>query len=248
MKDRPAGSVPPLPKYFRIAAEIIEQIKSGNLDPGMQVPSENEIIKRYSVSNTTARKALNEIESAGWAVRIKGKGTFVRRNDVVRSATKILSFTRNMLEAGYTPSSRVLFRGILPDGYSARINGRRYTMKGPVYKIHRLRFADETPMLLEVRYISAAFCPGIDEKKLEGSLYDIYRQDYGLELTEIEQMLSTVIMDAGTLEFFNLTEPAPALLLEGVTFAGKELPLEMERSIYRGDKYRFAVRASGSGT
>ena len=36
----------------------------------------------------------------------------------------------------------------------------------------------------------------------------------------------------------------PGLVVDGVTFCGKELILEMEKSIYRGDKYKFAVRAS----
>jgi GntR family transcriptional regulator len=67
-----------LPKYFLISQEIIQRIKKGELQPGMQVPSENQIIEQHRVSNTTARKALLEIEKSGWAVRIKGRGTYVR--------------------------------------------------------------------------------------------------------------------------------------------------------------------------
>ena len=85
-----------LPLYYQISREIIEKIQTGELLPGMRVPSENEIVKKYEVSNTTARKILNEIESLGWALKIKGKGTFVQRNTVERSATRILSFTKNM--------------------------------------------------------------------------------------------------------------------------------------------------------
>ena len=39
------------------------------------------------------------------------------------------------------------------------------------------------------------------------------------------------------------TGPIPAFRVEGVTFCGKEMILEMEDSIYRGDKYRFSVCA-----
>jgi GntR family transcriptional regulator len=232
-----------LPKYYAISQEIIRSIKEGELLPGMQVPSENQIIERYGVSNTTARKALQEIEKTGWGIKIKGKGTFVRTKNVVRAVNRILSFTNNMIEAGYTPSTKVLHRGLIREGYSAVINGRRYTMKGPVYKIHRLRFADHIPMMVEVRYITQALCPEITEEKLEGSLYGIYERRYGLQLTEIHQMLSAIMIDAGVKEFFDLEEPIPGFLVDGVTFCGKEIILEMERSIYRGDKYRFAVRA-----
>jgi GntR family transcriptional regulator len=83
-----------LPKYFQISQDIISRIRSGQLIPGMQIPSENEIIQHYQVSNTTARRSLHEIEAAGWGKRIKGKGTFVRDRNVQRSATRILGFTR----------------------------------------------------------------------------------------------------------------------------------------------------------
>ncbi len=232
-----------LPKYFSISQDIISRIKGGDLLPGMKIPSENEIINQYGVSNTTARKALAEIDANGWAVKIKGKGTYVRQKGIVRSVDRILSFTKNMIEAGYTPSTRVLYQGVIAEGYSAQVNGRRYLMPGPVYKIHRLRFADDTPMLLEVRYISKDLCPGIIDLDITGSLYDIYRNRYGLELTEVHQMLSTFMIEAGIEGFFNIHKPIPGILVDGVTFCGREIILEMEKSIYRGDKYSFAVRA-----
>jgi GntR family transcriptional regulator len=233
-----------VPKYYRISREIIARIRSGELRAGMRIPSENELIERYGISNTTARKALHEIEAQGWCTRVKGKGTFVRERNVHRSANRILGFTRNMREAGFTPSTRVLDARRVEAGYAADINGRRYTMNGPAYKIHRLRFADEVPMMIEVRYISLEFCPGIETKDFTGSLYDIYEKDYGLHLVEIKQVLSTIMMDTVTQRFFDLTKPAPAFRVEGVTFCGKEMILEMEESIYRGDKYRFSVRAT----
>jgi GntR family transcriptional regulator len=232
-----------VPKYYQISRQIIAEIRSGRLKPGMQISSENEIIEKYGVSNTTARRSLQEIERAGWGTRIKGKGTFVCQRNVQRSATRILGFTRNMIEAGYTPSTKVMDARKVTKGYSATINGRRYVMPGPVYKIHRLRFADDTPMMLEVRYISMEFCPDIARQDFTGSLYEIYQEHYGLSLVEIQQILSTIMIDAGTQCFFDVPEPICAFRVTGVTFCGKEMILEMEDSIYRGDKYRFSVCA-----
>lgn len=234
-----------LPKYYEISQRIIAKIKTGTLLPGMRIPSENEIIARYGVSNTTARKTLQEIESAGWAVKIKGKGTFVRTTNVERSATRILGFTRNMIEAGYTPSTRLLDANVLQNGYSAIINDRYYAIKGPVYRIHRLRLADDVPMMLEERYISLDFCPDIASRELERSLYNIYENEYDLHLTEVNQMLSSITIDDREMrKLFQIEKPIPAFLVEGVTFCAKEIILEMEKSIYRGDKYRFSVRAT----
>ena len=89
---------PGKPKYLIILNSIVARIKNNELRPGSKVPSENEIIKEYNVSNTTARKVLQEIENAGLAVKIRGRGTFVKDFMIERSAAKILSFTKNMIE------------------------------------------------------------------------------------------------------------------------------------------------------
>lgn len=233
-----------IPKYYQIAQDIIRVIQKGDLLPGDKIPSENDIITKYAVSNTTARKTLQEIERSGWVTRIKGKGTYVNRNKVERSANKILSFTKNMLQMGRKPSTRVLDTRVLRKDYWAAINGRRYKIQKPVCKIHRLRFADDVPMMLETRYVSLAFCPGIDKVNLEGSLYEIYEKQYSLQLKEIDQMLSVVMLAPGFQDFFDLKKPVPAFRVEGVTFCGKEMILEMEDSLYRADQYSFAIKAT----
>jgi len=232
-------------KYLNISREIIRRIQSGELMPGMRVPSENEIIAQYQVSSTTARKALNELEKAGYASKIKGKGTFVLVRNVERTVTRILGFSKNMRQAGYTPSTILLDARLIKSGHAMTVNGRWYSMKGPVLRIKRLRSADHIPMMLEERYISLELCPGIDKKNLEGSLYDLYESVYGLTLTEVNQMLSAeIISDSRIRRLFGLTHEIPAFLVHGVTFCGKEIILEMEVSIYRGDKYSFSVKAT----
>jgi GntR family transcriptional regulator len=232
-----------IPKYFQIYRDITEAIRSGELQPGMLAWSENTIIQRYGVSNTTARQALREAESAGWVNRVKGRGTFVRSRDVERPATRILGFTRNMIESGHVPSSQVLEGRVIKTGYSANINGRLYNMPGPIFRLRRLRFADEVPMMVEMRYISMKFCPGIEKQNFSGSLYEIYENSYHIPLVEINQMLETIVTDPATRRLFALAESIPAFRVNGVTFCGKEMILEMEESIYRGDKYRFSVCA-----
>ena len=43
-----------VPKYFKISREIISAIRNGEYLPGMKVLSENELISKYKISNTTA--------------------------------------------------------------------------------------------------------------------------------------------------------------------------------------------------
>jgi GntR family transcriptional regulator len=235
---------PALPKYLRVSRHIIENIRNGKLPVGAKVPSENELIRRFRVSNTIARKALQETERAGWVLRIKGKGTFVRQKRVDRAVTRILGFTRNMREAGRVPSTKVIRARVRPGGHQLTVNGRLYSMRGPLCELERVRFADGVPMMREIRYVSLELCPGIDRQPLDESLYDLYEREYGLQLTEVDQTLSAIQVPQSLLDLFDLASAAPAFRVEGVTFCGKELVLEMEDSIYRGDMYRFSVQAT----
>lgn len=234
-----------LPKYRQISRAIIDRIRDGDLAPGERVPSENDIITQWGVSNTTARKALADVEQAGWVRRIKARGTYVRPNPVGRSLNRILGFSHNMREAGRTPSTRVLDIHTRKQGLSMEITGRRYRLPGPICVIERLRLADGVPMMRETRYIATALCPDIATKNLAGSLYDLYDREYGLRLTDVRQMLGVTILDnAADCDLFELDAPVPALLVEGATFCGPETILEMERSLYRGDHYQFSVTAT----
>src|SRR3954469_21678739 len=221
-------------------------IQRGTLPPGKPVPSENDIIEKYKVSNTTARKALHELDKEGWVTRVKGKGTFVRDYTVLRDIDRIFGFTKNMTEAGRKPTTKLIGFHLRNENHTQTINGRSFTLKAPYCEIERIRYADGIPMMKETRCISLGLCPDIHRRNLEQSLYGIFQRDYGIQLTEINQMLSAVVLEGEALKPFQLTKPIPAFRVEGVSFCGRDLIIEMEDSVYRGDMYRFAAKAMGS--
>lgn len=63
--------------YQVLKDDLVESIRSGKLRPGDRVPSESQLIAKYHVSSTTARRCLDELESEGMLERQRGKGTFV---------------------------------------------------------------------------------------------------------------------------------------------------------------------------
>ena len=63
--------------YELIQNDIIQKIQSGTYAEGDRVPSEQELIRLWKVSRTTATKALTELSLNGYIHRIQGKGSFV---------------------------------------------------------------------------------------------------------------------------------------------------------------------------
>lgn len=238
-------------KFIAISELIIERIKTGELQPGDQIPSENELIKTYSVSNTTARKALLEIESKGWARRVKGKGTYVlnRTEDhhLLRTLGSIYATRRgfhdSLIAEGFTPKNIVLEKTILPDGISSEINGRHFIIEGPVMKLHQLRYADEILIKDEVKYVSLQMCPKINRIPTEVSYFKVYENVYHLHISEVQQTLSVRILEPNTTNF-DLSKPTAVFVLDSAVVCTNDKIVEIEQSYYHGDKYKFAVIAN----
>lgn len=67
------------PKYVELARDLIRDIAGRGLRRGDLLTTENELIKRYSLSRGTARQALELLEGEGFVTRHRARGTFVER-------------------------------------------------------------------------------------------------------------------------------------------------------------------------
>lgn len=240
-----------LPKYLNISLSIISRIKSGELAPGMLIPSENEIRRRYEVSTTTARKVLQEIEMRGLVLRIKGKGTYVKNiadHPLIERKLGALESTRlgfdaNMIKEGFVPSIRYLEREVIDKDLSFETNNQLYTLGAPVLKIRRLRLSDDIVLKDETRYVSLSICKDFDKLNFEdySSFLNIYEAHYHFQITDVKQVLLSSLMSKEDQETFAVDSVKSLFLLKGATFIGNNIICEIEESKYHGDKYRFLI-------
>ena len=71
----------PIPIYYQLKQLIKEQIERGELQPGDQIPTEDELCRRYGISRTPVRQALSDLVHEGLLLRTPGRGTFVAKSD-----------------------------------------------------------------------------------------------------------------------------------------------------------------------
>lgn len=238
------------PKFIEISEGIIANIKSGELLPGDKIPSENELINNHKISNTTARKVLSQLESEGWARRIKGKGTFVLNREPEHHLLRTLGsldatrrgFHDYLTAEGFSHKDIILEKTILKDGISTEVNNKHYIIEGPTLKIHQLRYADDELMKDEIKYISLQLCPKIDHLSTEISYFKTYEDVYQLKITDVKQTLSVnIISPSAPANNFGNSSDIPLFVLDSVILCGNNQVIEIEKSLYRGDKYKFAI-------
>lgn len=89
--------------YSVIVDHLLDSIRTSELRPGDQIPTEQALAQTFNVSRITTNRAVKELEQMGYVYRVQGKGTFVtdvggRDKDVSVTSTRMISlvlpFTR----------------------------------------------------------------------------------------------------------------------------------------------------------
>jgi GntR family transcriptional regulator len=65
------------PLYRQIADHLRRGIESGDLNAGMRIPTEDQLMETYHASRNTVRGGLKELATRGLVYTVHGKGTFV---------------------------------------------------------------------------------------------------------------------------------------------------------------------------
>ncbi|MBW7457378.1 GntR family transcriptional regulator [Paenibacillus sepulcri] len=69
------------PLYMVIMERLKEKIKSGEYAPDQQLPTEVELAEQSGVSRITSKRALIELEREGLIYRIRGSGSYVKKQE-----------------------------------------------------------------------------------------------------------------------------------------------------------------------
>jgi GntR family transcriptional regulator len=229
------------PKYISIAEEINEKIDSG-MNIGERIYSEKEIMEKYGVSSTTARKSLEVLRNGNIIERIQGKGTFVLNKKVVRSLRKIVSYTENMKKQNIKPTIEVIEKKVLTD-YSEFHKKLQLSPGDKVLKLKRIRFGNGIPLVLDYRYINLKYCPDIFDKDLNTSLYKLYEQ-YNIKIAHAKQYLELSFLNGEDAKLLNCKKGDPVIYIEGLLSLENFTPIEYETNFWNGRIFKFQFEAS----
>lgn len=239
----PIDKQSPIPLYYQLAEHIREQIRSGELRPGDQLPSERLLSEHYGISRMTVRQALAYLVREGALVARHGLGTFVAEPKLTYDALHLLGFTEEVMRRGGKAISRVLEQQrVTPPPRVAQL--LQLNVGDEATHIVRLRLAGDIPLLLETTYVPTALCPGLEREDLATqSLYAIMEQNYGVRLARSQQTLEAALANDYESRLFGIEPGAPIILFEGVTYDERGRPAEYCKAAYRGDRFKFAFES-----
>jgi GntR family transcriptional regulator len=227
------------PKYYAVKRHLLDFI--GSLEPGAAVPTERDLALQMQTSRTTVRQALGELVIEGRLVRRQGSGTYVAEPKITWPLY-LASFTEQVGASGFTPSAEVLgTQRIAASGWLAQ--RLQLSARAPVYKLERLRLADNWPIAVETSWLPAAQFPGLTRLiRVHGSLHEILASHYGIRLQTGEESIETAPATPREAGPLRVDVGTPMLVVSRQNFDPDGTPVEFGRTWFRGDRVTLVTR------
>lgn len=237
----------PAPLYEQLKKLIEEQIYTGQLEPGEQIPSERELCEQFGVSRVTVRQAIALAVHEGLLYRTHGRGTFVAENNKVEQGLQeVSSFQDSLTRQGIIATTKILEIEVLPnDLYLSRLLNVK--MQEQIMNLQLIGLGNKDPVVYYNSYFSYDLGRKIADRAEEVvqqakpfSTLDLYQEDMGPLPTHVEQTFESIPADEKIAEKLSVEIGFPILLVTSIVYSN-EISLEYKISHYRGDKYKFFI-------
>ena len=262
LATHPASQPPGIPARKRLRyEEMIEFVErlvaEGNLAPGDMLPTQAELAAAAGVSLITVRRALEELERAGRVRRHQGVGTFLARPRIISEPGRsggLLDTLRRAHDAGGagpTGQPRVGNRLLsLGQGLpSASLRAALQLADGArVWEISRQRLVNGEPKVYETAVIPVALAPGLDRyrSELNGSLYELLAERFGLEDQAEEQYLEVAAADDEERRLLRLPSKSQVVRLRGLSTDQNGTPFDCFTQVYPALEFGFYISGGTS--
>lgn len=230
-----------LPKHTVIENDLLSKIKDGTYKPNTLIPKETELMEIYGVSRPTVRQAIQALVNKGLLAKRKKRGTLVKQNKIAQEFTHTIeSYDDDVKNKGLKPKTHViLLQRELPNPEVCEhleINKNDY-----VYKLVRLRYANDQPVVLVTSYIPYKVFPDLDKFDFnQVSLYDTL-DSHNCPILQVSRKLEVLAADETTADLLNIDENDPIFYFHTTGTTSGNVPAEYSIAKYRGDINSFEI-------
>lgn len=231
----------PSPKYLEIQNLLLQRIKNGDYQEGQLIPKEVDLAEQLNVSRPTVRHAIRNLVQAGYLERRKKRGTIVTQTKIKQQFTHVIeSYNTEIQNNGLVAKTQVL--NFSTEKASDEV-AEALTIKPntEVYKLVRLRSADNKPVVFVVTYLPIAQLP--DLQKIDFTHHSLYSElaKAGLEITHVSRKIEVHPATEEEAQLLKTDIKAPIFYFHTIGFTKDHRALEYSIASYRGDLNYFMV-------
>ncbi len=232
------------PRYIEVYTKVKKLIRDGEIKVNEFLPTEAELEKRYGVSRTTIRKAVQNLVAEGYVEVKQGSGTKVVDFRSTQELNYVTSISETLARKGYDVKTKSMYIDIV-NASKTTSEMLNIPMGSQVYHVQRVILADSIPTVILENFISVDKTPNIDQKYHEiKSLYAYIEEKYGFHIDSSKDTISAKSADFVESQMLDIRPGAALITLRRVTYSdGKAL--SYDKSTIRADKYQFEITLRG---
>jgi GntR family transcriptional regulator len=229
------------PLYVQLKNQLQDQILLGELGPGVLLPTEQQLCEKYDLSRITVRRALDELANMDLIERVQGKGSIVKERKVGQSQTKIQGYTKSTKEQGYRPGAKLLEKELITGTQSLlSLFELPKDQDEKFWRFRRLRTLNGDPSVIMNTFVRKELGDRMLEFDLDTeSFYALYMRITKRQLIDSRALIAAVPASGEVAELLNTSPGAPLIWFRGVTYTEGNVPIEVNYSLFLGDKYQF---------
>ncbi len=246
------------PMYRQIAEDLRQQIETGSIPSGAQLPTEIDLREQYGASRNTVRDAIKWLTTRGLVETRPGQGTFVVER-IVPFVTTLTSdprdafggegdtYTREVTAQLRRPASAPPQVGI-QNADSMVAADLRLPEEETVISRHQQQFIDNTPWCLQTSFYPLTLVERGASRLLqapditEGTVAYL-REALGIGQAGYRDILIVRAPDENEIRFFRLPDDGRVSVIETRRTAYDEdgTPVRLTVTVYPADRNQFAL-------
>jgi GntR family transcriptional regulator len=228
----------PTPLYATVRRRLLDDLRDGTWRAGDRLPTEPQLAKRFGVSISTVRKAIDALVNERILLRQAGRGTFVANQNKEETFEPFFQFTdahgRNV-----TVDAELLAFDLAPPDPDLQMHLRSV---GKIARIVNLRHASGQAIMLDRLFVPTEVFPELTREafvKRSGSIYGFYQEHFGITVVRVEESLTACPADAATAEALGLPPDTPILRIERLAFSFDNRPVEWRQRFVNTAHYAY---------
>lgn len=232
----------PVPKYYRIYEELLNDIQKGVYQNDNLFPSDTDLVKKFNVSRGTIREAIKLLFQQGFLIRKQGKGTYVTYRKIEQDAEKLIGFTELMKKHNLKPSAKVLKKEIVVPAANISHLMKLKTGKKAV-RLIRLRYGDNQPLIIERSFFNYDLFEPIFDKDLEkNSIFELLHNNTSTELGNALQRIEAISAGKEEHQWLEVDLRTPLLLIKRLIKTKDQRIFQYSEDVYRSDRINFSTQ------
>jgi GntR family transcriptional regulator len=232
--------------YLRVADDLRAAIADGTYQPGAQLPSESELMRRYGIARGTVRQTYAQLQAEGLVTTRQGSRRTVAEGAPPQSLERMVSFSEWVRSLGETPSGRVvhLIRREATDEESGRL---ALPPGAAVFHLLRLRLVSGAPTMIERTLYPEALGRLLVDMDLEHDSITERMGELGHVFAHASHIVDAVAATAEDGRLLGIRPRSPLLRTRRLSTDPGGTPLEWSEDRYRGDAVALQMTNSVSG-